>query len=179
MEKKTSDLNHYFIGHDQSEQLNEDNDVKGTQEVNDILGDTQTHLRLQRTRKVPIIHLDSELLSDIASSDEGELIHFSLLVDVKLINYKDAMKSDVQRNVVIDELKLIENNHTQELVDSLERNKTIDVMQIFKVKMNSYGIISKNKERLLARGLLHRYCIGYNELFPMRQDLWQQGWLRH
>lgn len=102
MEKKTSDLNHYFIGHDQSEQLNEDNDVKGTQEVNDILGDTQTHLRLQRTRKVPIIHLDSELLSDIASSDEGELIHFSLLVDVKLINYKDAMKSDVQRNVVID-----------------------------------------------------------------------------
>lgn len=46
------------------------------------------------------------------NSDEGELIHFYFLVDVELTSYDDAMKTQVRRNTIIEEIKSIKKNHT-------------------------------------------------------------------
>jgi hypothetical protein len=37
-------------------------------------------------------------------NDEGDLIHFALLADSKPINYKEALKIDVWKRAMIEEL---------------------------------------------------------------------------
>lgn len=75
------------------------------------------------------------------------------------------MKTKVWRETVIVELKSIEKNYTWEMVQLLDRNKTIDVKWTFKVKVNPDGTISRYKERLVFRGFLKNYGINYSELF--------------
>ena len=51
---------------------------------------------------------DCEITPDDAVNDEGELIHFALLADVEPINYKEALKTNVWKNAMIEELQSIE-----------------------------------------------------------------------
>lgn len=57
--------------------------------------DTETHVRLERTRKIPSRLVDYELLHDSAVTIEGELILFALLDDVKPTKHDGTMKSKV------------------------------------------------------------------------------------
>lgn len=77
----------------------------------------------------------------------------------------------MQRNAIIEEIKSIEKNHTWELVNVSERNKTIDVKWIFKLKVNPDGTASKYNAKLVAKGFLHIYGIEYNELFAHMKRL--------
>lgn len=46
-----------------------------------------------------------------------------------------------------------------------EELRSIDVKWVYKTKMNPDGLVSKYKERLVARGFLKKHGIYYNEVF--------------
>ncbi|PNX79017.1 putative copia-type protein, partial [Trifolium pratense] len=56
--------------------------------------DDRIHLsaRPQRIKHVPARLNDCEVTHDSAVNDEGELIHFALLADSELVNFRDALK---------------------------------------------------------------------------------------
>jgi histone deacetylase 1/2 len=89
-------------------------------------------------------------LPNSAVSNEGELIHFTLLVDVEPVNFKDALQS-VWKQAMMEILKSIEKNQTWQLVKFPEEKKTIDLKWVIKTKLNPDGSISKHKVRLVAR----------------------------
>ncbi|CAJ2627663.1 unnamed protein product [Trifolium pratense] len=121
--------------------------------------------RTQRTKRVPARLNDCEVTQDNAVNDEGDLIHFALLADSEPLNYRDALKSNVWKKAMEEELKSIEKNQTWKLVDLPDKKKKIDVKWVFKVKLNPDGTISKHKARLVARGFLQKHGIDYNEVF--------------
>ena len=63
-------------------------------------------------RQAPVRLTDCEITSDDAVNDEGDLIHFALLADAEPINYKEALKTDVWRRAMVEELQSIEKNQT-------------------------------------------------------------------
>jgi len=64
--------------------------------------------RPQRNRNPPARLTDCEVTSDNAVNDEGDFIHFALLADVEPVNYKEALKTDVWKTTMIEELQSIE-----------------------------------------------------------------------
>jgi len=108
---------------------------------------------------------DCEVTSDNAVNDEGDFIHFALLADAEPVNYKEALKTDVWKRAMVEELRSIEKNQTWELVDLPDKKKKIDVKWVFKVRLNPDGQVSKHKARLVARGFLQKQGIDYNEVF--------------
>ncbi|CAJ2637748.1 unnamed protein product [Trifolium pratense] len=129
--------------------------------------DDRIHIiaRTQRTKRVPARLNDCEVTQDNAVNDEGDLIHFALLADSEPLNYRDALKSNVWKRAMEEELKSIEKNQTWKLVDLPDKKKKIDVKWVFKVKLNPDGTMSKHKARLVARGFLQKHGIDYNEVF--------------
>jgi len=112
--------------------------------------------RPQRNRQPPLRLTDCEITFDNVLNEEGDLTHFALLADSELINYKEAMKIDVWKRSMIEELQSIERNQTWKLVNLLDKKKKIDVKWVFKVKLNADGQVSKHKARLVARGFLQK-----------------------
>ncbi|CAJ2641647.1 unnamed protein product [Trifolium pratense] len=106
--------------------------------------------KTQRTKRVPARLNDCEVTQDNAVNDEGDLIHFALLADSEPLNYRDALKSNVRKKAMEEELKSIEKNQTWKLVALPYKKKRIDVKWVFKVKLNPDGTISKHKARLVA-----------------------------
>jgi hypothetical protein len=87
-------------------------------------------------------------------NDDGDFIHFALLVDTEPVNYREALKTDVWKRAMVEELQSIKKNQTWELVYLPDKKKKIDVKLVFKVKLNPDGQVSKHKARLVARGFL-------------------------
>lgn len=121
--------------------------------------------RPQRNRNPPARLTDCEVTSDNTVNDEGDFIHFALLADAELVNYKEALKTDVWKRAMVEELQSIEKNQTWELVDLPDKKKKIDVKWVFKVKLNPDGQVFKHKARLVAIGFLQKQGIDYNEVF--------------
>jgi len=63
------------------------------------------------------------------------------------------------------EINAIERNHTPELVDLPKGITPIDMMWIFKTKLNESGQIDKYKARLVAKCYAQRFRIDYTEVF--------------
>ncbi|MCI18242.1 copia-type polyprotein, partial [Trifolium medium] len=112
--------------------------------------EVEAPVRPQRTRQASNRLNDCEVIHDNAVNDEGELIHFALLADSEPIDFKEALKSDVWKRAMEEELKSIEKNQTWKLVNLLDKKTKIDVKWVFKVKLNPYGKISKHKARLVV-----------------------------
>jgi len=107
---------HIFIESDQSEASDEDmevaqNDIETAvdTENNQV---TQPVLRPQRNRHVSSRLEDCEVLPDSVVNDEGELIHFALLADAELLNYKEAIQTEVWKKAMIEEIRATEKNNT-------------------------------------------------------------------
>lgn len=103
--QKTSNINHSFNESNQIKFSDEENDVEGTKLVNDGPGEYHTNVKPCKTRKVPIIHSDYDILLDNKINDEGELIIFTLLANIETINYDGEMKIEVCMKTLIEELK--------------------------------------------------------------------------
>jgi len=123
--------------------------------------------RPQRNKQAPVRLTDCEITYDNAVNDEGGLIHFALLAYAEPINYKEALKTNVWRRAMVEELQSIEKNQTWELVNFPEKKKKIDVKWVFKVKLNYEGQATKHKARLVAKGFLQKQGIDYNEVFAL------------
>ena len=50
--------------------------------------------------------------SDIEVIEEGELVHFALLEDAEPISHEEALQDQVWKNVMLEELNVIEKNNT-------------------------------------------------------------------
>ncbi|MCI83719.1 copia-type polyprotein, partial [Trifolium medium] len=68
------------------------------------------------------------------------------------VTYDDAVKLDVWRKAMDQEIESIERNDNWELVTLPERAKRIGVKWIYKTKYNEKGKIEKYKARLVAKG---------------------------
>jgi len=107
---------HIFTKSDQSEASDEDMEETENVVKNEDDQATQPIIRPQRNRQAPSRFEDYELFPNRAVNDEGEHIHFVLLVDVEPLNYKEAMQNEVWRKDMIEEIKAIEKNNTWKLV---------------------------------------------------------------
>ena len=64
-----------------------------------------------------------------------------------------------------EQLDMIENNGTWQLVHIPRNRKVIGVKQIFKTKVNSDGPIFKHKDRLVVKGYTQQYGVDYHKTF--------------
>lgn len=78
---------------------------------------------------------------------------------------QDVMQEKVWKDAMKEELSSIEKCGTWKLTQLPERNKSVDVKQIFKVKLSLEGTIVKHKARIMAMGFLQRQGMVYFELF--------------
>lgn len=68
--------------------------------------------RSQRTRVLPARLQDCKLVGDDEVTPDGDFVHFSLLAVIELINYCKALKDKQWKEVMVEELKVIEINNT-------------------------------------------------------------------
>jgi ATP-binding cassette subfamily B (MDR/TAP) protein 1 len=64
-----------------------------------------------------------------------------------------------------DELKSIEKNRTWDLCSLPANKKAIDVKWVYKVNQNSEGKVIKYKARLVAKCVLQKQGLDYDEVF--------------
>ena len=71
-------------------------------------------------------------------------------------NYEEAIKHDVWKKVMEEEIRMIEkNNNTWELVAIHREREVVCLKWIYKIKLNQEGDI-QNQERLVARGFTQK-----------------------
>lgn len=92
-------------------------------------------------------------------------MHYTLLSEVKPINFEEAIHDSKWISTMKEELASKEKNQTWELVTLPEKKKPIAVKWVYKVKVNPNGEAMKYKARLVAKGSLQRLGIDYGELF--------------
>ena len=56
------------------------------------------------------------MYTDEAITSEGELVHYALVADVEQIGYVEALKEEVRKKAMLEELAAIERNNTWKLV---------------------------------------------------------------
>ncbi|PNY02360.1 copia-type polyprotein [Trifolium pratense] len=115
-----------------------------------VLDEAEASVRPQRTKLVPTRLNDCEVTHDSAVNDEGGLIHFALLADYELVNFKDALKNNVWKKAMEEELKSIEKKQTWKLVALPDKKKKIDEKWVFKVKLNLMAQFQNIKQVALA-----------------------------
>ncbi|KAL4030974.1 hypothetical protein IC575_009229 [Cucumis melo] len=69
------------------------------------------------------------------------------------------------KNVVMEEMKTLENNRTWEICALLKRHKTVGCKWMFSLKYKAYGTLDRHKARLVANGFTQTYGIDYSETF--------------
>jgi len=55
---------------------------------------------------------DFEIFPNNVMIDEGDLVHFALLVEVEPINHLEALKQYLWKKAMVEELQAIDKNHT-------------------------------------------------------------------
>jgi hypothetical protein len=121
--------------------------------------------RSDRTR-APNRNLEGfDTIPDNLITNDGDLVHLALFVDMEPLSYTSAAKSEVWRKAMEEEIKSIERNNTWQLVSLPHNKKSIAVKWVYKVKHNSDGSIAKHKARLVTKGFLQKEGIDYTEIF--------------
>ncbi|MCI57956.1 copia-type reverse transcriptase-like protein, partial [Trifolium medium] len=68
-----------------------------------------------------------ETIPDNLITDDGDLVHLALFVDIEPLSYATAAKSNVWRKAMEEEIHSIEKNDTWELVSLPSHKKAITV----------------------------------------------------
>ena len=76
-----------------------------------------------------------------------------------------------------EELKSIGVNNTWSLVEFPQGKKEIDVIWVYKVKLNPKGEVTRHKARLVANGYLQKEGIDFDEFLHMLLESKQSSWL--
>lgn len=80
-------------------------------------------------------------------------------------NYEEAIKHDVWKKAMEEEIRMIEKNNTWELVAIPREREVVSLKWIYKIKLNQEGDIQKHKARLVARGFTQKPGIDFYETF--------------
>ncbi|KAI5348776.1 hypothetical protein L3X38_001663 [Prunus dulcis] len=79
--------------------------------------------------------------------------------------YAEAAQDKAWVKALEDELQMIENNGTWELVDRPTEKPVIGVKWVYKTKLNLDGSVQKNKARLVAKRYAQKPGLDYNETY--------------
>ncbi|KAK2402146.1 putative mitochondrial protein [Trifolium repens] len=121
--------------------------------------------RPQRNIQMPRRLADCEIAPDNVVNNEGEIVHYAMLADTEPLDVKAALKSNVWKEAMNEELRSIEKNKTWDLCNLPSDKKAIDVKWVYKAKQNPEGKIIKYKARLVVKGFLQRQGLDYDEVF--------------
>ncbi|OMO51785.1 Integrase, catalytic core [Corchorus capsularis] len=80
-------------------------------------------------------------------------------------SFTKASKSQKWVAAMEEEMRMIEKNHTWELVQRPQEKNVIGVKWIFKTKLNPDGGVNRHKARLVVKGYAQSYGIDYTETF--------------
>jgi hypothetical protein len=115
------------------------------------------------SRRKPAWMIDYTSGEELA--DEDSLAHLALFAESDPITFDEAIKDSKWRKAMDAEIEAIERNHTWELAELPEGEKTVGVKWIYRTKLNERGEVDKFKARLVAKGYTQRYGIDYSEVF--------------
>ncbi|XP_058763573.1 uncharacterized protein LOC131637024 [Vicia villosa] len=101
--------------------------------------------RSTREKGFPPRIQDCELFRDNKVSDDGNFVHFALMVESEPAKMEEALIDPKWVCTMKEKLESIEKNKTWELVDLPEGKKSIGVIWVYKVKANPKGEIIKHK----------------------------------
>ena len=118
---------------------------------------------IQRLRRRPVWMND--YTSGEEFSDEDTLAHLVLFAESDPIAFDEAIKDSKWRKAMDAEIEAIERNHTWELMELPEGEKTVGVKWIYRTKLNEKGEVDKFKARLVAKGYTQKYGIDYSKVF--------------
>ena len=79
--------------------------------------------------------------------------------------FEEASKEEVWRKAMDEEIKMIEKNHTWELMQKPEDKEIIGLKWVYKIKYNEDETIQKHKARLVAKGYSQLLGVDFNETF--------------
>ncbi|GAU25674.1 hypothetical protein TSUD_266010 [Trifolium subterraneum] len=122
-------------------------------------------LRTHRTTQIPRRLADCDMVPDNVVDNEGNIVHYAMLADTEPLDVKNALKSKVWLEAMIDELKSIEKNKTWDMCKLPSDKRSIDVKWVYKLKQNLEGQVIKHKSRLVAKGFLQKQGLDYDEVF--------------
>src|SRR3954465_5485954 len=79
--------------------------------------------------------------------------------------FEDANMEECWRRAMHDELVLIRDNNTWELVDLPNNHKAIGLKWVYKIKKDAEGKLLKHKARLVAKGYVQEQDVDFEEVF--------------
>ncbi|KAM1556843.1 hypothetical protein PS2_040150 [Malus domestica] len=118
-----------------------------------------------RIRRPPTWMRDYETGQGLSDEENESMAQLALFTDQDPTTFEEAVKSEIWRQAMDQEIRAIEKNSTWELVELPPGGKTIGVKWIFKTKLNENGEVEKHKARLVAKGYCQQYGIDYAEVF--------------
>lgn len=76
-----------------------------TDDSTPIVQQQQQQVRRSQKERFPLVrHIDHEVYTDDAISDNGELVYFAFMVDSKSLNWEQALKQKEWKDVIDEEL---------------------------------------------------------------------------
>jgi len=147
--------------------LDELGETSGEEAIGNSIGGASPIVaqRPQRVSKPSTRLSDFKVYTDDAITSKGELVYYTLLVDAEPVGYVEALKEEVRKKAMLEELAAIERNNTWKLVRLPKGKKPISLKWVFKVKRKPDGTIAKHKARLVVRGFMQREGLDYTEVF--------------
>ena len=79
-------------------------------------------------------------------------------------NNEEAIKHDVWKKAMEEEIRMIEKNNTWELVAFPREREVVNLKWIYKIKLDQEEDIQKHKERLVSRGLCKNQLLIFMKL---------------
>lgn len=120
--------------------------------------------RLTRTRNQLDILNDYEIFRYQDIREDGELVEKAMTVESKPIDHVQAIQDENWKGAMIEDLKAIENNQTQEFIKYLGK-KGKYVRWVYKLKLKQNGEIVKCKAMLVEKGFLQNTGSNFNEVY--------------
>ena len=93
------------------------------------------------------------------------ITHFGFFADCDPTTFESAVKEEIWRKAMDDEINSIEKNNTWEMCNLPKGHKTIGVKWVFKTKLNKIGEVDKYKACLVVKGYKKQDKVDYIEVF--------------
>lgn len=120
--------------------------------------------RPQRIRRRPEWMQDYEV-TDLPQIGDDSITYYALFSDCDPLTFEEAVKEEKWQKAMAEEIASIEKNHTWELTDLPEGQKSIGVKWVYKTKLKEDGEVDKFKARLVAKGYKQEFGVDYKEVF--------------